>query len=416
MDESVISQILGILLGVLFGILIILILVYVILRFRFNKRAKNKNDEEEINVDSEPIEKPKVKKNNEQQGIQYTKQSIFDFMEFDTIEDNMIIQKELKKYIMIIECQGINYDLMSQMEKVSVEEGFQQFLNTLRHPIQIYIQTRTINLEDNINRYRDKIKEIEQKYNKMLYEYRRMQEVGAYSQDELRKYFYELTKQKNLLDYGKDIVANTEKMSLNKNILNKKYYVVVSYYVEESNSDKYDKEEIRNIAFSELYTKSQALIRSLSACSVSGKILDSKELVELLYMAYNRDDAEVYGLNTVLDAQYDSLYSTSQDVFEKKLRVLDEIVQEKAIDLANEKIEKVRTDLQKKAEEKENSMERLVQAMAKVVLRENRGYVGGAVADKAIEEIDKDNEEGGSANEEEVKKTTRGRKRKSVNE
>ena len=61
-------------------------------------------------------------------------------------------------------------------------------------------------------------------------------------------------------------------------------------------------------------------------------------------------------------------------------------------------------------------MERLVQAMAKVVLRENRGYVGGAVADKAIEEIDKDNEEGGSANEEEVKKTTRGRKRKSVNE
>ena len=62
MDESVISQMLGILLGVLFGILIILILVYVILRFRFNKRAKNKNDEEEINVDSEPIEKPKVKK------------------------------------------------------------------------------------------------------------------------------------------------------------------------------------------------------------------------------------------------------------------------------------------------------------------------------------------------------------------
>ena len=411
MDESVISQMLGILLGVLFGILIILILVYVILRFRFNKRAKNKNDEEEINVDSEPIEKPKVKKNNEQQGVQYTKQSIFDFMEFDTIEDNMIIQKELKKYIMIIECQGINYDLMSQMEKVSVEEGFQQFLNTLRHPIQIYIQTRTINLEDNINRYRDKIKEIEQKYNKMLYEYRRMQEVGAYSQDELRKYFYELTKQKNLLDYGKDIVANTEKMSLNKNILNKKYYVVVSYYVEESNSDKYDKEEIRNIAFSELYTKSQALIRSLSACSVSGKILDSKELVELLYMAYNRDDAEVYGLNTVLDAQYDSLYSTSQDVFEKKLRYLDRIIQEKASEKANEAVEKAKSKAQEAAESREENMDELINNLAQLIIKENRQYIGADVAEQAIREIEK-KEDKENVGQEENKRTRRGRKKK----
>ena len=39
-------------------------------------------------------------------------QSVIDFMEFDRIEDNMIIQKDGFKYIMVIECQGINYDLM----------------------------------------------------------------------------------------------------------------------------------------------------------------------------------------------------------------------------------------------------------------------------------------------------------------
>ena len=43
---------------------------------------------------------------------------------------------------MVVECQGINYDLMSQEEKVSVEEGFSQFLNTLKEPVQLYIQTR----------------------------------------------------------------------------------------------------------------------------------------------------------------------------------------------------------------------------------------------------------------------------------
>ena len=411
MDESVISQILGISLGALLVILVIAVLVYVILMIRFNKKSNQRKDENEINVDTKPIEDQKDKKSKEQQGVQYTKQSIFDFMEFDAIEDSMIVQKELKKYIMIVECQGINYDLMSQMEKVAVEEGFQQFLNTLRHPIQIYIQTRTINLEDNINRYKDKIKEIEQRYNKMLYEYRRMQEVGAYSQDELNKYFYELTKQKNLLDYGKDIVANTEQMSLNKNILNKKYYVVLAYYVEENNSEKFSKDEIRNIAFSELYTKSQALIRSLSACSVSGKILDSKELVELLYMAYNRDDAEVYGLNTVLDAQYDSLYSTSQDVFEKKLRYLDRVIQEKASEKANEAVEKARSKAQEAAENREQNMDELINSLAQIIIKENRQYIGADVAEQALKEIEEE-EEKENVEQEENKGTRRGRKKK----
>ena len=42
-------------------------------------------------------------------------------MGFDKIEDNMIIQKKGKKFLMIVKCQGINYDLMSGVEKTSVE-------------------------------------------------------------------------------------------------------------------------------------------------------------------------------------------------------------------------------------------------------------------------------------------------------
>ena len=63
------------------------------------------------------------------------------------------------------------------------------------------------------------------------------------------------------------------------------------------------------MAFSELYTKAQALIRTLSGCSVNGKILDSNELVELLYVAYNRDDSEIFGLDRAMEAGYEDLYS-----------------------------------------------------------------------------------------------------------
>ena len=76
---------------------------------------------------------------------------IRNFLPFDDIKDNMIVQEKGEKYTMLIECQGINYYLMSEAEKISVEEGFIQFLNSLRFPIQIYIQSRTINLDEGIS-------------------------------------------------------------------------------------------------------------------------------------------------------------------------------------------------------------------------------------------------------------------------
>ncbi len=83
-----------------------------------------------------------------------TRESILEFMEFEEIVDNMIVRKNGTQYIMILQCNGVNYDLMSEDEKIAVEEGFVQFLNTLRFPIQLYIQSRTLNLRDIIDEYK----------------------------------------------------------------------------------------------------------------------------------------------------------------------------------------------------------------------------------------------------------------------
>ncbi len=170
------------------------------------------------------------------------------------------------------------------------------------------------------------------------------------------------------------------------------------------------------MAFSELYTKSQAIIRTLSACSVSGKILNSKELVELLYMAYNRDDAELYGVDTAIRAGYDSLYSTSQDVFEKKIKALDRKIQESASQRANEAIDKAISAKQKKAEEKEDTMEDLIQNLAQIIIKENRQYIGQDVADEALKEIKGENDKKEEDSDvQETKETTSRRGRKKVN-
>ncbi len=410
MNNDTISQILMIVLGIMFFILIVLFAIFLILKTKERAKEKDRNNNEIVGRKTkEEVSSKKTVDNS------YSKQSIMDFMEFDKIEDNMIVQKKGKRFLMVVECQGVNYDLMSNMEKVSVEEGFQQFLNTLRHPIQIYIQTRTINLENSLANYRDKVKEIEERYNQMSYQYNQMKAAEIYSQQDLDRYVFEMTKQRNLLEYGRDLINNTEKMSLNRSVLNKKYYVIIPYFSEEVGDEKYDYEEVKNMAFSELYTKSQSIIRTLSSCSVNGKILSSKELVELLYVAYNRDESEAYGIDKAMRANYDELYSTAPDVFEKKIKVLNEVVKEQAIELANQTIEKVKSSPEQIAKEQERNLETLVQKMAEIVLTDNKQYIGDdEVAEKAIEEIKKLQKEKGEEANEEVKTTTRGRKKKTI--
>ena len=407
-DSNSLSKILAICLVVMIFILMILIAIYIIIKVKQRVEKKSKKSDIKLSKAPEINDKSTRRKNSSNKG--YSKKPIMDFIEFEDIQDNMIIQKNGKRFLMVIQCQGINYDLMSQMEKVAVEEGFQQFLNTLRHPIQLYIQTRSVNLESSIGTYNKRLQQIEDKLNRLKFQYEQMKVSNSYSKEQMQMYQYEIKKQQNLYEYGKDIIRNTENMNKNRNVLSKQYYVIVPYYSEED--DKYDAEEIKNMAFSELYTKSQAIIRTLMACSVAGKILNSRELIDLLYVAYNRDEAETFGIDQAIKAGYNELYSTSQDVYEKKIKALDEVIEDRAIEMANEKIEKAKSIVQENAEKKEDDIEELAAKLAKIILGENESYVGKEVADIAKQEIDKEMEE---ANKNVQKKTKiRNRPRKGI--
>jgi len=320
----------------------------------------------------------------------FEKLSILNFMEFDTIDDNMIIQKNGTRFLMIIECQGVNYDLMSKLEKTSVEEGFVQFLNTLRNPIQIYIQTRSVNLENSILGYKEKLRKVEEKLNRMKMQYYDMQESGMYSREQLDKAFFELAKQTNLYEYGRDVINDTERMSLNKNVLNQKYYIIVPYYSSELGSTELDKEEIKSLAFSEVYTRAQSLITSLLSCGVRGKILRTNELIELLYMAYNRDEAETFGLDKAIRAGYDEINSTAPDVLDKKMREINKYIEQQAIEKARDTANQIMNEKAQRVAKKEENMDDIIRQMAEAILKENERYIGTEIMQESIEKIEKE--------------------------
>ena len=309
-------------------------------------------------------------------------------MDFEKIEDNMIIQRR-GKFLMVVECQGINYDLMSEMEKVSVEQGFISFLNTLRHPVQLYIQTRTINLERSIEGYKSKLKEIERKYLEIQEQYSQLLKARNATAEEIEKIKYEVVKQKNLKEYTEDIIRDIERQSLNRSILSKKYYIIIPCYASEIEAGDFDKSEVKNMAFSELYTRSRAVINSLFACQVIGRILNSEELAELLYISYNRDESDLFWMERIKEAGFEELYSTAPDAVEKKIKLLDKQIEDKSIDLANIAISEARRTKEIKAMEKERNMDKYVKEKAKELISKHKRYIGEEIANNALDIIDK---------------------------
>lgn len=416
MNNNQMINFLTILLGIMMFILFILCIVFIVLKVKSNKPKNNKTNKSNKNIAS---------KHQSTIPQSYDKESIFKFMEFDKIEDNMIVQKDGKRFLMVIECQGINYDLMSGLEKNSVEQGFLQFLNTLRYPIQIYVQTRTVNLSGSINTYKDKIDDISKQYANKQMEYNQKVRSGQYTEQELQKEKYEIVRQRNLYEYGLDIINNTERMSLNRNILSKHYYVIISHSPEELGNSDFDKEEISNISFSELYTKAQTIVNSLAVCGIKGKVLDSTELAELLYVAYNRDESERFSLRRALNSGYEDLYTTAPDVFAKRIKELDIKIEQDAIKKANEVIFDVieENENQRRAKQKEDELDELIDQMAMTLIEENRRSLGEDVTNGAIEKIKEDtkktknktkNEKGGEEDGKKTKTTRRYTKSKSI--
>ena len=318
--------ILQIVLAILVFIIIALIAAYGLIVY-MNNRKEEEEQEEALGIENEELK--------DFNGM--PRESIFKFMEFDEVKDNMIIRKNRSQYVMIVQCSGVNYDLMSEDEKIAVEEGFVQFLNTLRFPIQLYIQTRSLNLRDIVDEYKNKVSEIAQDIEKVK---ARIQAAKDTKNERLlQKLQFEKTRKERVLDYGLDITEYVARMSLNKNVLQQRTYLILSYYASETGaSADTPQEEMDGMCFSELYTRAQTAIRSLQASEVTSRILSSEEICELLYIAYNRDDSELLQFSKALDGQYDALYSTGKDVLEKKQEKLDKEINIDAIDIATDSI------------------------------------------------------------------------------
>lgn len=360
--------------------IIVIILLCVLAYMYMKEKLAKKQENIEVDESAKEMEERKAQK------------SIFEFMEFDSVEDNMIVQDGGKRYLMVIECKGINYDLLSGVEKNGIEQGFISFLNALKYEIQIYVQTRKVNLMQSTMKYRERLKVIENDMREEERKYEDLQRKAGVTREELLKELKEVTKRRNLYEYATDVIENTEQMSEDSDLTTKSYYIIVPYYTEEiTSAGDYDKREISSMAFSELYTRAQSLVNSLNECDVRGRILTSQEIVELLFVAYNREQHDLYDFEEYMtQSGYNSFYSISEDVLEKRIRALDEEIvrkaNEKVIEAYNRASRKSR-ELRKQIEDRERRMNEYIDSLSEDIIEGEKVNIGSTMVNRTKDEI-----------------------------
>jgi type IV secretory pathway VirB4 component len=193
------------------------------------------------------------------------------------VRDGMAVMND-GSFRAVVSCQSINFDLMSAREREGIEFSYQAFLNSLYFPIQIFVRSARVD----IGPYIDSLAKQRRSQDNML--------LGV------------------LMD---DYINFIDAVSQETNIMEKSFYIVIPYFtvgdvnalvtsgksifstflapakthriqIDKTSYDK-AKEEISN--------RVNAVLSGLLQMGVRGAPLDTKQLGELYYNAYNPDTA-----------------------------------------------------------------------------------------------------------------------------
>lgn len=235
------------------------------------------------------------------------------------VEDKSLIVKDKNTYVGVIEVKGINYNLSSIDEKLLLEDVFQRTLNGLDYPIQIFIQSRRVDVDSYNNLYRKRIEELIENVRREEQRYRLMVEKNedVVEIEEVAKGIKRLEKQ---IDYGNRVMNFINSIAGNSDILDKKYFIVTPYHYDSSQFNQQQTEDEKFLtAFNAINNRLESISRSLGSVSLESHMLNGIELAELLYISFNKQDSDSYKIKNALKSGYANHIVSSRPVEFKML-------------------------------------------------------------------------------------------------
>ncbi len=198
--------------------------------------------------------------------IQSTKQLV----EVADIIDNVVLLKN-GSLRAVIEVSAINFELRSEGEQIAILQNFQRFVNSIDFPLQMVVHSRKLNIDEYL-------KLIDQSANSLTNELLKIQAA----------------------EYSK-FVKDLSELS---NIMSKKFYIVVPFYVFETPSKSGLTESLKSIFKpsavvkeltpeqletykSQLLQRTELIFDGLIGMGLKAKTLEKDDLMNLFYGLYN---------------------------------------------------------------------------------------------------------------------------------
>lgn len=201
-------------------------------------------------------------------------------LKFSELRDDMVIMSD-GSFRAVVAAQSINFDLMSSREREGIEISYQDFLNALTFPIQVYIRSERVDIGPYLNR----LSQIRMRQDNML--------LGVLMDDYIN-FIAALSREANIMDKSFFVVIpyqigeDKQKLgdsSSNKGIFSKLFSNDDVRMRIKIPADQYDK------AKDEINNRVTSVISGLLQCGVKSVRLKTKELGELYYNIYNPDTA-----------------------------------------------------------------------------------------------------------------------------
>ncbi len=196
-----------------------------------------------------------------------------DFVPIKEIRDGVIILKNGGMRSIVL-ASSLNFALKSQDEQASIIMQFQNFLNSLDFSVQIFIQSRKLDIRPYVALLEDRYKD----------------QVSELMKIQVREY----------IDFVKTFVENT-------NIMSKSFFIVVPYdpaVIDISNNPvsnlisrkKKNQTESEDESFreyrSQLEQRVAVVEQGLVRCGIRTAELGTEEVVELYYKLFNPGETE----------------------------------------------------------------------------------------------------------------------------
>ncbi|HRQ86712.1 MAG TPA: hypothetical protein PLY16_01245 [Candidatus Saccharibacteria bacterium] len=193
------------------------------------------------------------------------------------IRDSMVIMAD-GSFRAVVQCQSINFDLMSDAEREGVEFSYQNFLNSLNFPVQIVIRSQRID----IGPYIEKLVTARRNQDNML--------LGVLM-DNYINFIDVLSQEVNIMDKSFFIVVPFFPQGTASNVIERSKGFFSSLFAQPKNTITKINAADYQKAKDEIKNRIDTVMSGLFQIGIQSAQLDTQSLGKLYYNFYNSDTA-----------------------------------------------------------------------------------------------------------------------------